>query len=117
GIAPYAFDVESALFVSEKGDVSARFEAEYDLHVTQRLILQPRFEIDAAFSDDREIGVGSGINETGLGVRLRYEIRREFAPYVGISWQRLYGKTADRARVEGEDGSVATLVAGVRTWF
>ena len=117
GVVPYEFEVDSALFVSEEGDITARLEAEYDVKFTQRLILQPRLELNAAFSDVEEIGIGTGVNSTELGLRLRYEIRREFAPYVGIAWQQLYGNTADYAREEGQQRSVTSLVLGLRAWF
>jgi copper resistance protein B len=117
GVAPYEFEIDSALFVSDHGDLSARVEAEYDLRITQRVILQPRLELNAALSDDRAIGLASGINSTQLGVRLRYEIRREFAPYVGISWEQLYAGTADLARDAGEPTSVTSIVLGFRAWF
>ena len=117
GLAPYEFEIDSALFLSNKGDVTARFEAEYELKLTQRLILQPRFELNAAASDIDDIGVGSGINGSELGLRLRYEFKREFAPYVGISWEQLYGETATFARDESEPTSVTSFVVGVRMWF
>lgn len=117
GVVPYEFEIDSAVFVSEAGDVTARVEAEYDLRITQRLVLQPRFELNAALSDVREIGLDSGINNTELGLRLRYEVRREFAPYIGISWEQLHGGTADLARGEGEPTSVTSLVLGFRAWF
>lgn len=117
GLVPYRFELDSALFLSEEGDVTARTEAEYDLRITQRLILQPRVELNAALSDDPEIGLASGVNNTELELRLRYEVRREFAPYIGISWEQLYGGTADLARDEGEPTSVTSLVLGVRAWF
>tara|TARA_R110002049_G_scaffold308839_1_gene514405 strand:- start:13300 stop:14037 length:738 start_codon:yes stop_codon:yes gene_type:complete len=117
GVVPYEFEWDSAIFVSEEGDVTARIETEYDLRVTQRLVLQPRLELNAAASDVPELGIGSGLNSSELGVRLRYELRREFAPYVGISWEKLYGDTADIARREGEDSSATFLVIGLRAWF
>lgn len=117
GVVPYEFELDSALFVSDEGDVTARLEAEYDLRITQRLILQPRFELNAALSEDRAIGLDSGINKTELGLRLRYEIRRELAPYVGISREQLHGGTADLARDEREPTSVTSLVLGFRAWF
>jgi copper resistance protein B len=116
-IAPYKFDVDAALFLSTEGDVTARAELEYDLLLTQRLILQPRFEINAALSDDREIGIASGINTTELGLRLRYEFRRQFAPYLGVSWQQSYAGSADLARAAGTPTSRTSFVAGVRFWF
>ena len=117
GIAPYEFDIEPALFISEDGDVSARLTAEYDLLLTQRLILQPRFEANVAIQEAKEFGVGNGVNDVELGLRLRYEIKREFAPYIGISWTRILGNTANIARNEGKEVSNFALVAGIRLWF
>jgi hypothetical protein len=92
-------------------------EAEYDWLLTQRLILQPRFETAFAFSQVRDFGVGKGLTYVQMGLRLRYQIRREFAPYVGFAWQRKLGDSADLAREEGEDIDNPSLVAGVRMWF
>lgn len=117
GLAPYWFELEPALFISEDGDISARFTAEFDLLFTQRLILQPRFETEFAFQEVEEFGVGQGINDVELGLRLRYEFRREFAPYLGISWRRDVGETADLTRRDGEDVEDFSLVGGVRMWF
>lgn len=117
GLAPYWFEVTPALFLSEDGDVSARFTASYELLFTQRLILQPRFEINAASQKAEEFGVGSGVNDTELGLRLRYEIKREFAPYIGVSWSNKFGETADIARSEGEKTRDFSVMAGVRFWF
>lgn len=117
GLAPYWFEMTPALFVSQKGAVSARLSAEYDLLLTQRLVLQPSAEADWAARADRALEVGEGLNELNLGLRLRYEIRREFAPYVGIEWSRAYGETADLARGAGEDVADTAVVAGIRAWF
>lgn len=117
GLAPYWFEVDAALFISENGDLSARIEAEYELLVTQRLIFQPRVELDFALQDVEELGIGSGLSTAELGVRLRYEIDRQFAPYVGVSWERKVGETADFARAEGEDTGSLSFVAGLRLWF
>lgn len=117
GLAPYFFEVDGALFISENGDVSAGFEAEYDLLFTQRLIGQPRFETNIAIQEVEEWSVGSGFNNVKLGFRLRYEIRREFAPYIGISWNRKLGDTAEFTRIDGGEASVFGLVGGVRMWF
>lgn len=117
GLAPYWFDVEPWIAVSEDGDVSARLTVEYDLLLTQRLILQPRVEIDAAVQQVERFGVGSGINDIETGLRLRYEIRRDFAPYLGINWKRLVGQTAELARRDGEEVEKLSIVAGVRLWF
>lgn len=117
GLVPYLFEIDTAAFVSNEGDVSARLEAEYELPLTQRLIVQPRAEINLAVQEVRELGIGSGINDVELGLRLRYELAREFAPYVGVSWERKLGKTADFARGEGESVDDLFFVAGVRLWF
>lgn len=117
GLAPGWFDIDVAAFVSHRGDVSARLEATYDLLVTQRLIVQPRFELDAAVQDVPEFGVGTGLNSIELGVRVRYDIRRKLAPYLGVTWERLLFETRDFARVRGEDASAVAAVAGLRLWY
>lgn len=117
GLAPYWFEVEGALFLSDKGDVLGRLEGYYDHRITQRLILQPRAEFNLAAQDVPENGIGSGLSDIELGLRLRYEIKREFAPYVGVSWDRKVGNTADFARAAGEDQSSTSLVAGIHFWF
>lgn len=117
GLAPYWYEVETALFVSQDGDISARLEAEYELLFTQRLIAQPRFETNIAIQRVEKFGVGEGFNDVELGLRLRYEIRREFAPYIGVSWTRLLGDTADIAQNENEEVDNFAFVTGVRMWF
>ena len=117
GLAPYWFEVEGALFLSEKGDLLARLEGYYDQRLTQRLILQPRVELNLSAQDVRENGIGSGLSDIELGLRLRYELRREFAPYVGVSWDRKVGDTARFARAAGHDASSPSLALGVRAWF
>jgi copper resistance protein B len=117
GLVPYWFDVQGAVFVSNKGEVLGRAEGTYDLRLTQRLILQPRAELNFAAQDVREIGIGSGLTNAELGLRLRYEIRRDFAPYIGVSFDRKYGRTADFARAAGRDPGGTTFVAGLRAWF
>lgn len=117
GVAPYWFELDGQLFLSNEGDISARLEAEYEFRLTQRLMLQPRIELNAALSDDEDIGMGSGLSTTEAGLRLRYEITREFAPYVGVSWNRAFGKTEDFIRAEGEDSDQVSWVAGIRFWF
>jgi copper resistance protein B len=117
GLAPYWFDVEGALFLSDRGDVLARAEAWYDQRITQRAILQPRVELNLAAQDMPGSRIGAGLSSAELGVRLRYEIRREFAPYVGLSWERRYGATARYARADGEDTGGFALTLGLRAWF
>ncbi len=117
GLAPGYFEIDLQGFISEEGVPSARLEAEYDMLITQRLVLQPRFETNIAFGNDREIGSASGFNDIELGLRLRYEFIREVAPYVGVSWERQLGNTADLAREEGEDVDNLSYVVGVRLSF
>lgn len=117
GLAPHRFDTDLALFASEDGDLSARVQFEYDLLLGQRLVLQPRLELNAAAQRVRDWGVGSGVNDLQLGLRLRYEICREFAPYVGVEWVRKFGDSADFARDQGDGIDAVVLVAGIRLWF
>ena len=117
GLAPYLFELDTSLFVSQDGDISARFKAEYQLLLSQRLILQPEFETNIAIQQVEEFGVGSGLNDIELGLRLRYEISRQFAPYVGVNWTRQFGDTADLAEEEGGSTDNFALVAGLRLLF
>ncbi len=117
GLAPSFFDVEGALFLSNKGELSARLEGYYDQRITQRLILQPRAELNFSAQNVRELGVGRGLSDAELGLRLRYDIRREFAPYVGVQYRRAFGKTRRYLRDEGEDAGGWSLLTGVRMWF
>lgn len=117
GLAPYFFEVDAAGFLSHKGDLSARLKGEYELLLTQKLVLQPSVELNLAVQEVEALGIGSGLNDVELGLRLRYEIVREFAPYIGVSWNRKVGKTADFARAEGEDIDTLSFVGGIRFWF
>jgi copper resistance protein B len=117
GIAPYWFDVEAALFLSDHGDLLGRIEASNDQRITQALILQPRAELNFAAQDVRATGTGRGLSEAELGLRLRYEITRQFAPYIGVSWDRKLGHTARFARRDGESVGGPGFVIGVRAWF
>jgi len=117
GLAPYWFEVDGAVFLSNEGELTGRFEAEYELLLTQRLILQPRTEISWSAEDMPELQTGSGLSSAQLGLRLRYEIRREFAPYVGVEWSRRFGDTADYVRSAGGRAEDTAIVAGLRLWF
>lgn len=117
GLAPHWFEVGAQAFLSDKGDISARLEGSYDLRLTQQLILEPRGELNLAASRDRAIGVGSGVTDLELGLRLRYAFTPEFAPYLGVNWERKLGDTADLARLAGESRSDTRLVVGLRAWF
>lgn len=117
GLAPYWFEIEAAAYLGEDGRSALRLDASYELLLTQRLILQPRIEANAYGKSDPARETGSGLSDLTAGVRLRYEIRREFAPYLGIEWAAKYGATADYARAAGEDAKETRLVAGLRFWF
>lgn len=118
GLAPQWFEVDANLFVSENGDSSVRFDAEYELLLTNRLILTPSAELDIAFSDDREMGVGSGLSSGELGLRLSYDVvDRLFSPYIGIAHEQKFGNTKDLAQGEGEDTSSWFGVLGARGVF
>lgn len=117
GLADYFIETEAALFVSETGDVTARLEGEIDVPIVQRLIAQPRVEANFSAQKVPEIEIGAGLVDVELGLRLRYEFRRELAPYVGVVWARKVGETARLARHEGEDTSILSFVVGLKTWF
>jgi len=117
GLAPYWFEVEATGYLGEAGRTALRLDASYELLLTQKLILQPRIETNAYSTRDASRGLGSGLSDLSATLRLRYEIRREFAPYVGIEWARKFGDTEDLARAAGEDASETRFIAGVRFWF
>ncbi len=117
GLAPYFFDIDAAAFIGESGRVALRIGAEYELLITQRLILTPDIEINLYGQNDPDVGIGAGLSDLEVGLRLRYEIRRQFAPYIGVNWTRLFGNTADFANIAGRDTSEAQLVIGLRAWF
>jgi copper resistance protein B len=117
GLAPYFFEIDAGVYVGEQGRTAALFSADYDMLITQRWVLQPEIEFELYGKDDTANGLGSGLAAAELGLRLRYEIRREFAPYIGIHWERKFGRTADLAREAREDVDEVSFVAGVRAWF
>ncbi len=117
GLAPYWFDVGAAAYLSTEGDLLGRVEGSYDLRLTQALILQPRLEVNLSAQDVPKTATGSGVTDAELGLRLRYEITRQFAPYVGVSWERKFGGSADFARAAGERSRSTSLVVGLRAWF
>jgi copper resistance protein B len=117
GLAPYMWHVDAAAFLSDKGDLSAQIEAEYDQKITQRLILQPRVELDLAAQDIPERDVGAGLSSFETGLRLRYEFAREFAPYVGVEWEQKLGETRRIARADGERASAVVVLLGIRAWY
>lgn len=118
GLAQQWVEVDAALFLSETGAPSARLDLDYELLVTNRIILTPSAEIDFAFADDEEIGVGAGLSSTELGLRLSYDLLyRDVAPYLGVHWEKAYGETADLLREEGEATDALFAVVGVRLMF
>jgi copper resistance protein B len=117
GVAPYWFETEATLYVGQGGRTAARVAFEYEARFTQRLILQPSLEANLYGRDDPQRGIGSGLADVEAGMRLRYEIRREFAPYVGLVWRQRFGRSRDYARAQGEPADDLQLVAGVRVWF
>ncbi len=117
GLAPYWFELDATAYVGNEGRTALRLSAEYELLLTQRLVLQPRIEINAYGKDDVARGIGSGVSDAVAGLRLRYEISRQFAPYVGVEWAGKYGRTADLAKDEGTRTSDTLWVAGLRFWF
>lgn len=117
GLSPYFFDVDTALFLGESGRSAFRFKAEYEMLFTQQLILTPEVTVNLYGRNDPDTGTGSGLADTEIGLRLRYEIQRKIAPYIGVNWNRKYGNTADYARAAGEDTQDNQWVIGLRAWF
>jgi copper resistance protein B len=117
GLAPYWFEVDVTAYVSDDGRTALSAEAEYELLLTQKLILQPGAELNLYGKDDAENGLGSGLSDLAVGLRLRYEFSRQFAPYIGVEWTDTYGDTADYRRAAGQDTSGTQFVAGLRFWF
>jgi copper resistance protein B len=117
GLAPYWIELDAAAFLSDEGDLTAAIEAEHDMRITQRLILQPRAEIGFAAQDIPGQGVGAGVTAVEAGLRLRYEIVPQFAPYLGLEYVAKLGETADRARAVGEDPNRLSFLVGIRAWF
>lgn len=117
GLAPYWFETEATFYVGQSGRTAARFQFEYEELITQRLVLQPKFEVNLYGKDDRERGIGSGLSDAELGLRLRYEFKRDFAPYIGVVWRQRFGRTADLYRAQGEPAADLQFVAGLHFWF
>jgi len=117
GLAPYFFEMDLALFAGNNGRTAARIQGEYELLLTQKTILTPEIELNLYGKDDPEMRVGSGLSDVSVGLRLRHEFKREFAPYVGVEWTKKFGDTADFARADGSDVSDTQFVTGIRAWF
>ena len=117
GLAPYFFESEITAFVGENGRTALRLDFEYELMFTQKLILTPEIEANFYGRDDRELGLGSGLSDTEFRLRLRYEVRREIAPYIGVTFARKYGNTADYAKLTGQNYSNTSIMLGIKLWF
>ena len=117
GLAPYWIEIDAAAFLSNKGDITARFEAEHDVRITQQLVLQPRAEFDFSLQDIPREHVGAGLSTAELGLRLRYQIKPNFAPYVGVGYEHSFGGTRRFLKEDGDDPSSLSFVVGLRTWF
>jgi copper resistance protein B len=117
GIAPYWFDIELTGYVGPSGRTRFRGEVEYELLLTNRLVLQPLVEVELFGKSDPERGIGAGVSTAEVGLRLRYEFKRELAPYVGITWLNGWGPTAGSSDADGRDTDGGRLVAGLRFWF
>lgn len=117
GLAPYWFDAEATLYVSNAGRVAARVRSTYDVRFSQRIVLTPEIEANAYAKTDEAREIGSGLADLRLGLRLRYEVLRDFAPYIGVVWGKKMGKTADFARAAGQSATDRQIIAGIRWWF
>lgn len=117
GLAPYRFEVDATAYAGSEGRTAARLKAEYELLLTQKLVLMPEVEFNLYGKADPERGLGSGLSDSEVGLRIRYEFAREFAPYVGVVWTNKYGGTADYARAAGAPTSDTQFVAGIRAWW
>jgi copper resistance protein B len=117
GLAPYWFELDMTAYLGEQGNTAFALEAEYELLLTQKLIFQPRAEITFFGKDDQANALGSGLSSSALGLRMRYEFTRQFAPYIGVEWTNLYGNTADFAQLDGQSDSNTEFVAGIKFWF
>jgi len=117
GVAPYWFEVDTALFVEEGGQVNLRLAAEYEMMLTQKWVLAPEIELNWYSDDDDELALAAGFADLETGIRLRYEVTRQFAPYLGVNYESLLGDTRDLAKDSGAETSDTQLVAGLRFWF
>ena len=117
GLAPMFWEIGAFAFLSDAGHAAARFEGHYDLLITQRLILQPQFEVNGYDKSDPRAGMGAGLSDLDTGLRLRYEIRRQFAPYIGIAYDKKYGQTASFVRDAGDRVEDLRFVAGIRVGY
>jgi copper resistance protein B len=117
GLAPLFFDVEATAYVSDQGHFAARLKGSYDLLITQRLILHPEAELNLYSKADPARLIGAGFSDIDMGLRLRYEFERQFAPYIGVAYENKFGQTAGFAERAGESTNAVRFLLGVRAWF
>jgi len=117
GLAPYWFEIDMTAYVGERGNTAFTLEAEYELLLTQKLIIQPRAEITLYGKNDKQNELGSGLSSSAIGFRVRYEFTRQFAPYIGVEWSNKFGNTADYATSSGQSSNNTAFVAGIKFWF
>ena len=117
GLAPYWFELDMTAYVGERGNTAFTLEAEYELLLTQKLIIQPRAEITLYGKNDKQNELGSGLSSSAIGFRVRYEFTRKFAPYIGVEWSNKFGNTADYATSSGQSNNNTAFVAGIKFWF
>ncbi|GAA63019.1 MAG: copper resistance protein B [Pseudomonadota bacterium] len=117
GLAPYWFELDMTAYVGERGNTAFTLEAEYELLLTQKLIIQPRAEITLYGKNDKQNELGSGLSSSAIGFRVRYEFTRQFAPYIGVEWSNKFGNTADYATSSGQSNNNTAFVAGIKFWF
>lgn len=117
GLAPYKFETEAKIFVSEDGDFSFRLEQEYTIQITQRFVVVPHLEVNVFAQDVEELGIGAGFSDLEAGLQLRYEVTRKFAPYLDFVYETDLGETADFADALGEDTEEFTARFGIKAWF
>ena len=117
GLAPYWFELDMTAYVGERGNTAFTLEAEYELLLTQKLIIQPRAEITLYGKNDKQNELGSGLSSSAIGFRVRYEFTRQFAPYIGVEWSNKFGNTADYATSSGQSSNNTAFVTGIKFWF
>jgi copper resistance protein B len=117
GLAPYWFNVQATAYVGNSGRTALRLSTEYELLLTQRLIMQPRIEANFYGKNDPALEIGSGLSNGSVGVRLRYEFSRQFAPYIGVERYQTFGNTANLIKADGGRSGETRFVAGLRVWF
>ena len=117
GMAPYRFEIDTAAFLSDQGDMTASLEVEYEFALSQRLHLHPRVELGWSAQESNDLGLGEGFTNGEAGLRLSYDIIREFAPYIGVEWSGAFGETEDLLSAAGEKTDKTVFLIGVKTWF